>query len=97
MARREERRKAREERKKEKEKDKLKNKQKVGVIGHFVTNKAMVINPDSGQVEPEKDKDEPKKLLDLSVVKRGVNFTSKAKKDDLIKEEAFLRAEEDRL
>ena len=35
--------------------------------------------------------------MDLSVLKKGAHFTSKAKKDDQIREEAFLRAEEERL
>ena len=43
------------------------------------------------------DPDKPKKLVDLTVVKKGANFASKAPKGDQMKEEAFLRAEEDRL
>lgn len=46
---------------------------------------------------PEADTGEPKKLVDLTIVKKGPNFASKAPKEDQIKEEAFLRAEEDRL
>ena len=57
----------------------------------------MLYNPDGDKLEPEKNKNnEPKKLIDLSVVKRG-HYASRGQKDDLIKEEAYLRAEEDRL
>lgn len=62
-----------------------------------MTNKAMLYNPDGDKLEPEKGNNEPKKLIDLSVVKKGPNYTSKAQKDEQIKEEAYLRAEEDRL
>ena len=41
--------------------------------------------------------DRPKKLVDLTIVKKGPNFASKAPKDEQMQEEAFLRAEEDRL
>ena len=57
----------------------------------------MVFNQNSDQLIPEKDRDMPKKLVDLNVIKKGVNFESKAPKNDILKEEAFLRAEEDRL
>ena len=57
----------------------------------------MLYNPDGDQLEPEKGSNEPKKLIDLSVMRKGANYTSKAQKDEQIKEEAYLRAEEDRL
>jgi hypothetical protein len=50
-----------------------------------------------GQLDNGPDADKPKKLVDLTIVKKGPNFASKAPKDDQMKEEAFLRAEEDRL
>ena len=46
----------------------------MGVIGHFLTNKAMLYNPDGDKLEPEKGTNEPKKLIDLSVMKKGANF-----------------------
>ena len=50
-----------------------------------------------GQLDAGPDADKPKKLVDLTIVKKGPNFASKAPKDEQMKEEAFLRAEEDRL
>jgi hypothetical protein len=57
----------------------------------------MIFNPGADVLIPEKDRDEPKKLIDLNVVKKGANYTSKAPKNDILLEEAFLRAEEERL
>jgi len=50
-----------------------------------------------GGLDAGPDADKPKKLVDLTIVKKGPNFASKAPKDEQMKEEAFLRAEEDRL
>ena len=50
-----------------------------------------------GGLEGGPGADKPKKLVDLTIVKKGPNFASKAPKDEQMKEEAFLRAEEDRL
>jgi len=57
----------------------------------------MIYSPDGDKLEPERGEDVPKKLVDLSVVKKGSHFASKAPKDEQTREEAFLRAEEDRL
>ena len=84
-----------------KEIDKLRNNQKVGVYGHFLTNKTMIYNPDNDLMEPEKKENQPKKLVDLSIIKKGKNqlteATSKVRKTDFMKEDIFLNAEEDRL
>ena len=42
----------------------------------------MLYNPDGDKLEPEKGTNEPKKLIDLSVMRKGANYTSKAQKDE---------------
>lgn len=42
----------------------------------------MMYNPEGDKLEPEKGADVPKKLIDLSVVKKGHNFASRAQKDE---------------
>lgn len=73
----ERRRLAKEEKQK---KEKWIAKEKVGVVGHFLQNKAMVFNNDANHLVPEKDSQQPKKLIDLNVVKKGANYTSKKSK-----------------
>jgi len=68
-------------------KEKLRNATKVGRIGHYVANKAMIYSPDGDQLEPEKGKGEPKKLIDLTENNKkiyiskedGYNYTSRAR------------------
>lgn len=57
----------------------------------------MIYDAEGDALFPEKGPDLPKKLVDLNVVKKGPHYTSKAQKENVLKEEAFLRAEEDRL
>ena len=57
----------------------------------------MIYKADGDQLEPECGPAAPRRLVDLTIVKKGPNFASKAPKDEQLKEEAFLRHEEDRL
>jgi hypothetical protein len=42
----------------------------------------MLYNAEGDKLEPEKGNNGPKKLIDLSVMKKGANFTSRAQKDE---------------
>lgn len=55
----------------QKMKDKQRAMQKVGVIGHYLTSKPMVYNMENDKLEPPKDDNKPKKLIDLNVIKKG--------------------------
>ena len=65
----------------------------------------MIYSPDGDQLEPEKGSSEPKKLIDLTENNRrlyiskedGYNYTSRVRAGKQMDEEAFLRAEEERL
>lgn len=83
----------------EKEKDKQRNKQKIGVIGHFVSSKPMVISPDGSRLMPEKGDNQPKKLVDYNVVKKGAfaDYHNKGRRKDQVMEDQYLTQEEDRL
>ena len=56
----------------------------------------MVYNPDQDSLIPDKQAEQPPKLVDLNVIKKGMNFKSKARKEDQKKEEQFFQAEEHR-
>ena len=92
-------------RKDEKMKEKQRNATKVGRIGHYVSSKPMIYSPDGDQLEPEKGSAEPKKLIDLTEQNKrlyiskedGYNYTSRVRAGKQMDEEAFLRAEEERL
>ena len=72
------------EKQEERDKDKQRNKQKIGVIGHFVSSKPMVISHDGTRLVPEKGNNEPKKLVDLNVVKKGAfaDYHNKGRRGD---------------
>mmetsp|Transcript_29447 Transcript_29447/g.44605 ORF Transcript_29447/g.44605 Transcript_29447/m.44605 type:complete len:323 (-) Transcript_29447:44-1012(-) len=93
----EERRRKKEASAKEKEKDKQKKAQRVGTIGNYLQSKAMNYNTNTDKLEPEKGDDKPRQLVDLTEIKKGPNFISKEKRDDQMRNEAFLRAEEERI
>ena len=57
----------------------------------------MIYKADGDQLEPEGGPAAPRRLVDLTIVKKGPNFASKAPMGEQLKEEAFLRHEEDRL
>lgn len=57
----------------------------------------MLFNTDANQLAPEKDSGLPKKLIDLNVVKKGANFTSKKTKNAQRENDVFLEQEEERL
>ena len=70
--------------------NKIVQKEKPGVIGHFVSNKAMVFDKDIHSLIPEADKDEPKKLIDYSVMKKGLKAASrKTKKQEDVLESLY--------
>ena len=83
----------------ERETDKQRNKTKIGVIGHFVSSKPMVISQDGTHLMPEKGDSKPKKLVDYNIVKKGAfaDYHNKGRRFDQLKEDQFLTAEEDRL
>lgn len=53
-------------------------KDKAGVIGHFISNKPMVFDNEKNQLVPWEDeqKQKPRKLIDLNVLKKGVKIPS---------------------
>lgn len=61
----------------------------------------MMYDPDNDAMVPAKGDRKPKKITDLSVLRMGQNatleMTSKKRKEDFMKEDVFLNAEEDRL
>ena len=72
------------------------NKEKVGSIGYFATPKPMVFDRDVSSLVPEGDNKE-KKLIDYSVLKKGLKAGSrKPKGQDELLENAY-RDEEDRI
>lgn len=92
-----EQKKIRKQKKIEKEMTKIRRAQKVGVVGHFLSPKPLVISEEGTHLVPEKGDDKPKKLFDLKVAKRGPFAANRGKESDLMKEDAFLQAEEERL
>ena len=70
------------------------NREKVGNIGYFATPKPMVFDRDVSSLIPEGD-EKQKKLIDYSVVKKGLKAGSrKTKKQDDLIEAAYLEEEE---
>ena len=57
----------------------------------------MIFSQDANELMPEKDKDEPKKLFDLSIVKKGKNFTSKKAKGTQKSEDLMMEREEEKI
>lgn len=59
----------------------------------------MVISVDGTHLVPERGDGKPKKLVDLSVVKKGAfaDYHNKAPRTNQVKEDVFLAAEENRL
>ena len=79
----------------------MRSNQKVGKYGYVLEAKPMMYDPDNDAMVPAKGDRRPKKITDLSVLKMGSNatieMTSKKRKEEYMKEDVFLNAEEDRL
>jgi len=52
--------------------NKVVQREKIGMIGHFAQPKAMLFDNNVNSLLPEKDDGKPKKLIDLTVVKKGL-------------------------
>lgn len=81
---------------------KLPPKDKTITLGHFVqTKKAVFSTEHEGIIEPElvKEDQKNKKLVDISVIRRGLNYHGaneknlKQEKDDILKEEQLQERE----
>ena len=61
----------------------------------------MNYNPDNDTIEPEKGNAKAPEITDFNVLKRGpaamVELTTRKRKQDFMKEDVFLNAEEDRI
>lgn len=79
------------------EEDKNAKNEKVGLIGHFIQNKAMIFDSDANQLQPEKGHTGPKKLVDYNIIRKGLNQPSKKSKAAQQKEDEFLQEEEERI
>lgn len=98
------RRKREEERKKRKaqrEVDKVRSNQKVGKYGYVLEPKPMLYDPDNDAMVPARGSSKPKRIADLNILRAGANAvtetTTKKRKEEFMKEDVFLNAEEDRL
>lgn len=72
-------------------------KEKPGLIGHFLSNKKMIFDDSVNVLAPEKDDGQPKKLIDYSVIKKGINTASMKPKEKKELEEKMYQDEEDRI
>ena len=57
----------------------------------------MIYNLDNDKLEPPKDDNKPKKLIDINVIKKGHKYASRQPDNKQLMEDGYLRAEEDRL
>ena len=72
-------------------------KTKPGNIGHFVNTKAAIFDSESSALQPALINDgQGKKMVDLSVIKKGLNYHGTAQKD-IEKEHTEMKKEEERM
>ena len=73
-------------------------KEKVGVIGHFIENKVMQYDDLGNSLAPMgKDDNNPKKLVDQNILKKGVHHVSRDKKEDKKVKDGYLKEEEEKI
>ena len=73
----------------------------MGKYGYNLPAKAMLYNPDNDKIEPESRGGKKPVIADYNVLRQGaagtLELTTKMRKNDYLKEDAFLNAEEDRM